>query len=205
MIKKFAALLIALTIAFVVAACGNNNDNDHDAHGGSDSKIAKDEDFNQADVDFATEMIQHHAQALSMVDLIEPKSVSPELTTLAEQIRMAQGPEIETLVDWLNDWSQPIPETMRDHANAHGDGDMEMDSDMPGMMSAEDMKALGAAQGAEFEQMWLEMMIEHHEGAVEMAQTEKDDGKFADAIELANTIITTQEAEIDQMKSMLDS
>ena len=201
MIKKLVALLIALTTAFTLAACGN--DNGHDGHGGSESKIAEDEDFNQADVDFATEMIQHHAQALSMVDLIEGKMVSPELTNLAAQIRMAQGPEIETLVDWLGDWSQPIPETMRDHANAHGDGDMEMDSDMPGMMSAEDMKTLGAAQGAEFEQMWLEMMIEHHEGAVEMAKTEKEGGKFADAIDLANTIITAQDAEIDQMKTML--
>lgn len=203
MTKKLVALFIALTTAFALAACGN--DNGHDGHGGSDSKIAAGEDFNQADVDFATEMIQHHAQALSMVDLIEGKKVSPELTTLAEQIRMAQGPEIETLVDWLQDWSQPVPETMRDHANAHGDGDMDKDSDMPGMMSAEDMKALGAAQDAEFERMWLQMMIEHHEGAVEMAKTEQEDGKFADAIDLANTIITAQDAEIAQMKTMLDS
>lgn len=202
MIKKLVALLFVLTTAFTLAACGN--DDSHDGHGGSDSKISADEAFNQADIDFATEMIQHHAQALSMVDLIDGKNVSSELTTLAEQIRMAQGPEIETLVGWLNDWSQPIPETMRDHANAHGD-DMEMDSDMPGMMTAEDMKALGAAQGAEFEQMWLEMMIEHHEGAVEMAKTEKEDGKFADAIDLANTIIAAQDAEIDQMRTMFGS
>lgn len=200
MIKKLMALLIALTTAFTLAACGNDNSQD-----GSASKIAENEDFNQADVDFATEMIQHHAQALSMVDLIEGKQVSPELTALAEQIRMAQGPEIETLVDWLQDWSQPVPETMRDHANAHGDGDMEMDSDMPGMMSAEEMEALGAAQGPAFERMWLEMMIEHHEGAIEMAKAEKDDGEFADAVELADTIITAQDDEIGQMKTMLGS
>lgn len=203
MIKKLMALLIALTTAFTLAACGN--DNSQDGHGGSASKIAENEDFNQADVDFATEMIQHHAQALSMVDLIEGKQVSPELTALAEQIRMAQGPEIETLVDWLQDWSQPVTETMRDHANAHGDGDMEMDSDMPGMMSAEEMEALGAAQGPAFERMWLEMMIEHHEGAIEMAKAEKDDGEFADAVELADTIITAQDDEIGQMKTMLGS
>ncbi|MDP9823264.1 DUF305 domain-containing protein [Nocardioides massiliensis] len=203
MIKKLIALLIALTTAFGLAACGNGTDNDSSS--GSSSEIAEDEDFNQADVDFATEMIQHHAQALSMVDLIEGKDVSPELATLAEQIRMAQGPEIETLAGWLRDWSQPIPETTRDHANAHGDGGMEMDSDMPGMMSAEDMDSLESAEGAEFERMWLEMMIEHHEGAVEMAETEKEDGKFPDAVELADTIITGQAAEIDEMKSMLGS
>lgn len=200
MTQRLLALLIALVTAFALAACGNDND-----HDGSASKVAKGEDFNQADVDFATEMIQHHAQALSMVDMIEAKEVSPALKALAEQIRMAQGPEIEILVDWLQDWSQPIPETTRDHANAHGDGDMEMDADMPGMMSADDMQALQSAQGEEFEQMWLEMMIEHHEGAVEMAVMEKEYGEFAGAIGLADTIITAQRTEIDEMKSMLGS
>lgn len=203
MSKKFMALVAALATLFVLTACGN--DGNQDTANGSNSAIAEDEEFNQADVDFATEMIQHHAQALSMVDLIDGKTVSAELTALAEQIRMAQGPEIETLVDWLQEWSQPVPETMRDHANAHGDGSMEMDSDMPGMMSAEDMETLEAAQGAEFERMWLEMMIEHHEGAVEMATTEKGTGEYVDAIELADTIIAAQDAEIDEMKSMLGS
>lgn len=195
------AVLIVLITAFALAACGN--DIDHDGHGSSASEVAEEEDFNQADVGFATEMIQHHAQALTMVDMIEGKDVSSELAILAEQIRMAQGPEIEILVGWLDDWSQPIPETMRDHVNAHGDGDMNINADMPGMMSADDMEALDAAHGDEFEPMWLDMMIEHHEGAIEMAQAEKEDGEFADAIGLADTIITAQEAEIDKMKSML--
>lgn len=205
--KKFVALFVALSAATTLAACGSGNGNGHDGHAGSSptSTIAEDEDFNQADVAFATDMIQHHAQAMSMVDLVDGREVSTGLRTLAEQIRMAQGPEINVLVGWLTDWALPIPETMRDHANAHGDGDMAMDPDMPGMMSAEDMKALGETQGRDFERVWLEMMIEHHQGAVEMAETERGNGKFVDAIDLANTIITAQGAEIDQMKSMLGS
>jgi uncharacterized protein (DUF305 family) len=150
-------------------------------------------------------MIQHHAQALSMVDLTIGRQLDPEFQQVAEGIRAAQGPEIEQMTDWLTDWDQPIPETMRDHANAHGESEMEMDSDMPGTMSAEEMAGLEAAKGAEFQQMWLEMMIEHHEGAIEMAQTEQSEGNRADALELAGTIESTQQEEISTMGSLLGS
>ena len=198
--KILTAALLAASL-LTLAACGG--DGEHDGHNAS--AIPESEPFNQTDVDFATDMIQHHAQALSMVDLTDGRDLSPELTTLAEQIRMAQGPEIETMVGWLNEWDQPVPETMRDHANAHGDGEMEMNTDMPGMMSAEDMAELEAAQGAEFEQMWLEMMIEHHDGAIEMAETEQEDGEYPDATALAEEIEKAQTAEITTMNELLGS
>ncbi|PWN04360.1 DUF305 domain-containing protein [Nocardioides silvaticus] len=198
--KTLTAALLAASL-LTLAACGN--DGGHDGHNASN--IPASEEFNQTDVDFATDMIQHHAQALSMVDLTDGRDLSPELATLAEQIRMAQGPEIETMVDWLNEWDQPVPETMRDHANAHGDGEMEMDSDMPGMMSQEQMDELEAASGAEFEQMFLTMMVEHHEGAIEMAKTEQADGEYPDAIALAEEIEKSQTAEITTMNELLGS
>ncbi|TNM37661.1 DUF305 domain-containing protein [Nocardioides albidus] len=198
--KTLTAALLAASL-LTLAACGN--DGGHDGHNGSNIPVS--EEFNQADVDFATDMIQHHAQALSMVDLTDGRDLSPELAALAEQIRMAQGPEIETMVDWLNEWDQPVPETMRDHANAHGDGEMEMDSDMPGMMSQEQMDDLEAASGTEFEQMFLTMMIEHHEGAIEMAKTEQADGEHPDAIALAEEIEKSQTAEITTMNELLGS
>lgn len=198
--KYLIALLLALTSLFALAAC--SDDGGHDGHNAS-SDIGEDEEFNQTDVDFATDMIQHHAQALTMVDLTVGRDLSPELTKLAEQIQAAQGPEIETMVDMLNEFDQPIPETMRDHANAHGDGEMDMDSDMPGMMSADDMAALEAAQGQEFETMWLEMMIEHHKGAIEMATTETSEGEYPETVDLAETIIEAQQAEIEEMEALL--
>lgn len=198
--KTLTAALLAASL-LTLAACGD--DGGHDGHNAS--AIPENEPFNQTDVDFATDMIQHHAQALSMVDLTVGRKLSADLTTLAEAIRTAQGPEIETMVDWLNEWDQPVPETMRDHANAHGDGEAEMDTDMPGMMSAEEMADLEAAQGAEFEQMWLEMMIEHHEGAIEMAKTEQEDGEYPDAIALAEEIEKAQSAEITTMNELLGS
>jgi uncharacterized protein (DUF305 family) len=74
---------------------------------------------------------------------------------------------------------------------------------MPGMMSDEDMTALEKATGAEFDQMFLTMMIEHHEGAIEMARTEQADGEYADAKALAEDIETAQTEEIQTMQGLL--
>jgi uncharacterized protein (DUF305 family) len=177
-------------------------------------------EHNDADVAFATDMIQHHAQALSMVDLTMDRPLDPEVEALAEQIRAAQAPEIEQMVDWLTSWGEDVPETVRDHANAgHDMSDMDgsdmgddmgddmggMDPDMPGMMSAADMDALASASDEEFQDMWLEMMIEHHEGAVEMAETERSEGRFEDAVDLAGSIIDSQSEEIATMQDLLGS
>lgn len=200
---RITAPVAAAILALVLTACSDDASTDaHDAeHTASNGDV-----FNDADVDFASGMIPHHAQALVMVDLTHGRTISPELTTLTEDIRAAQGPEIEQMVDWLTAWDQPVPETMRDHANAHDTGEHQ-DSDhesMPGMMSEDDLARLEDAQGDEFESLWLEMMIEHHEGAIEMAQDEQEHGTYPPAVELAETIETAQQAEIDHMEDLLE-
>lgn len=202
--KRSIGVLLGVVGALSLAAC--SHDAGHDSQTES-SSIDDAEEFNQADVDFATDMIQHHAQALVMVDLTRGRSLSSELATIAEQIQMAQAPEIETMVDLLDDWGQPIPETVRDHVNGgHGDdhGDRaEAHGDMPGMASAEDLDELAQAEGTAFEQRWIELMIEHHEGAITMARDEQADGEYPAAIELAETIEAAQQQEIDQMEDLL--
>lgn len=190
------ALLLPLLFT-LLASCGGDEEPDG---AGAESRG----EFNDADVAFATAMIPHHAQALAMVDLTMGRDLDPALAALTEQIRAAQTPEIETMTDWLTSWDEPVPETVRDHANAHDDMDMD-DSEMPGMMSAEDLDELAELSGAEFEQEWLELMIEHHEGAVEMAEDEIEDGAFPGAITLAEEIVKGQTVEIDQMEQMLTS
>ena len=201
MFKKFTILAALLAGLSVLSACGT----DEDTSANETQTASNGDEFNDADVAFASDMIKHHAQALSMVDMTMGRELDPEVQQLAEDIREAQGPEIQQMTDWLSDWDQPIPETMRDHANAHGDGEMEMDSGMPGMMSAEKMEDLEAAEGEEFQRMWLEMMIEHHEGAIEMAQTEQAQGTFGPAIEMAETIESAQQEEISTMRDLLGS
>ena len=194
--RRATAAALLITLAPALAACGD------DAPAGTapaEHTAANGDTYNDADVAFTTGMIPHHADALVMVDMTQGRDLSPKLTRLTEQIREAQAPEIEQMVDWLTAWKVEVPETSRDHANSHDMGDMGGDMGM----DADDLSALEDADGSAFEAMWLEMMIEHHEGAIEMAQEEQAAGLFPDAVDLAESIETSQGAEIDQMEDLL--
>jgi len=196
---RTTALLAAVVLGLTptLAGCGG------DEGSAEESTVPESAEFNDADVDFATEMIPHHAQALMMVDMTAGHRLSPEVTALTEEIRAAQAPAIEQMSDWLVSWDRPVPETPRDHANAgHGSGDM-AGMEIPGM-SHEMLEDLESARGQEFEQMWLQAMIDHHEGAVEMAEQEAADGEYADAVSLAEDIASSQQQEIDRMERLLD-
>lgn len=204
--RALSALALTFALGAGLTACGDDT-----SDVASKAEVSTTE-HNDADVTFASDMITHHAQALSMVDLTLDRPLDPEVQALAEDIRDAQGPEIETMADWLTSWGEDVPETMRDHVNGGHDMDDMSDNmddmghnDMPGMMSAEDMDALENSSDTEFQDMWLEMMVEHHEGAVEMAQTEQEDGQFKDAVDLAGQVVKTQTAEIDTMQDLLGS
>lgn len=196
--KRIVLGLVAfVALAGLLAACGDDDDMGGMDHGGDDSSetteaAAPDADFNDADVEFAQGMIPHHEQAVEMADLADGRAESPEVTDLAERIKAAQDPEIEQMTGWLEEWGQEVPEGM-DHGG------------MDGMMSDDDMTSLEEASGAEFDEMFLTMMIEHHEGAIAMAETELEDGQNADAKELAQTIIDAQQAEIEEMQGILDA
>lgn len=162
---------------------------------GTGSEVS--EENNEADVDFAQQMIPHHRQAIEMSELAADRAGSDQVRGLAEQISAAQGPEIETMTTFLETWGAEVPEEM-------SMGDMDM-GDMAGMMSPEQMEELGAAEGTEFDRMFLEMMIAHHEGATEMAMTEQAEGENPQAIELAEEIEAAQTEEIAQMQELLQS
>ena len=150
-----------------------------------------------SDVSFAQQMIPHHQQAVEMADLALTRETSPEVKKLAEQIKAAQGPEIEMMSMWLQSWGAPM-EMGEDHSG-HDMGGM----DMSGMMSDDDMQALADAQGAEFDRMWLEMMIAHHQGAISMAEQVKAASSNADVTSLAGAVMTGQAEEIDTMQKLL--
>lgn len=191
---KSATVGVLLPLALVLTACGE----------GADDKDERPEpsatEHNEADVAFAQQMIPHHAQALAMVDLTLERPLDPEVEQLVEGVRSAQAPEIETMTDWLQDWDEEVPETVRDHSNAGHDMDH-----MEGMMDDEDMAELADATDADFQELWLTMMIEHHEGAVEMAEGQLDEGRNQAVLDLAQEIVDGQTAEIDTMESLLGS
>ena len=212
MLTRRAVAIAAVTALAGLAACGS--DNNDSTTPDSRSQAA----YNDADVTFATSMIPHHRQALQMVDLAEGRTLDPEVRALTEQIDAAQAPEIDTMTGWLKTWGKPVPSgtttghDMHDMGGTDGTDGMDgmdgMDTgseEMPGMMSAEDVAALDKAGDAEFEDMWLRMMVRHHEGAVTMAKAELSDGLYAPARKLAQAIIDGQQAEIDQMNRLLGS
>lgn len=206
--RALAALFFALTLA--LAGCSNDDNDPSMRDGGHMRGGTSSTEHNDADVAFATEMIQHHAQALQMVDMTVGRDLDPDFEKLTIAIRDAQGPEIETMSDWLQDWDEEVPSTVRDHVNSHdGDGDGSMGHmgdtgmGMPGMMSQGDMDALADAPDAGFQSMWLAMMIEHHEGAIEMARTEQSEGKYEPAVELADDIEAAQSVEIETMRTLV--
>jgi len=192
--KIRAAATAALTLSAVLALAGCAADADQDSMPGMDhGPSAQGTAINDADVMFASMMIVHHEQAIEMSDIVlAADGVDPAVTALAQQIKTAQGPEIEQLEGWLDDWG--VSEDDRDAGGMdHGDG----------MMSEDDLAALQAADGPEASRLFLEQMIVHHEGAVEMAQTQIDDGSDPQAIELAETIVDAQTDEIQEMKDLL--
>ena len=131
-----------------------------------------------------------------MADLAPDRARSAEVKKLAAEIEKAQAPEIEKLSGWLTSWGETVPAEGAMEHSMHGGG-------MEGLMSAEEMTALENASGEAFDTSFMEMMIKHHEGAVEMAKTEQSDGAHAPARKMAADIIASQSAEIEQMKKLL--
>lgn len=156
---------------------------------------AVDQTHNQADTEFAQMMIVHHEGAIDMADLAIENAAAVQVRTLAEDISAAQGPEIDEMTSWLQAWGEDAAPEHRGMAH----GGMQMD----GMTQEEAMTELGSLAGPEFDQRFLELMIEHHLGAVEMAQTELENGENPQALELAKQIIEDQRSEISEMEQLL--
>jgi uncharacterized protein (DUF305 family) len=155
---------------------------------------------NSIDVAFAQGMIPHHAQAVEMSELAATNTSDPEVQALAAEIIAAQGPEIALMTEWLTAWGAEVPDP-----GASMDENMELAGGMmmSGMISDADLDRLRSARDAEFDRLYLELMIQHHEGAIEMAQQELDGGDSPEATALAQRIIDTQQAEITRMEQLL--
>jgi uncharacterized protein (DUF305 family) len=159
------------------------------------------EAHNNADLWFVRHMIPHHQQAIEMSDIVLAKhGIDPRVTEFANTIKAAQGPEIQQMQDWLNQWGNPPMPTM-----PPGDMQMPAPGGMPGMLSERELNALREAEGVDANRLFLTQMIAHHEGAISVAQTEIEEGQSPPAVAMARSIVTTQQQEIDTMKGILVS
>ncbi|MDT5234810.1 MAG: hypothetical protein QOF47_797 [Mycobacterium sp.] len=195
----------ALVALVVTAGCSSSDSgSEHPAeHSTSVSATASPtapaaaEAHNDADVMFAQQMIPHHTQAIEMSDtLLAKQGIDPRVTELANQIKAAQGPEIQQMQGWMTQWGTPSMPPMSGHGDMPG---------MSGIMSEQDMTALKDAQGVDAGKLFLTQMITHHKGAITMAQSEIKDGQYPPAVEMARAIVTTQQQEIDTMNGILGS
>lgn len=198
MIRRAAALAAAATAAVVLAACGGGNDSPAGQDKTSSptaSAPAQQGEHNAADVTFAKGVIPHHRQAVEMAEMAETRAQSAEVKKLAAEIKKAQDPEIKTLSGWLTSWGEEVPK--EGESAEHGG------HSMSGMMTPEEMDMMEKSSGKAFDTAFMEMMIKHHEGAIEMAKTEQSDGAYQPAKDMAGNIIASQSAEITRMNKLL--
>jgi uncharacterized protein (DUF305 family) len=157
---------------FVATGCATSSENSSGA-------------FSSQDIMFAEMMIPHHEQAIEMSDLAFANTTNPDVLALAEQISNAQEPEIELMKSW------PGVDSMGHEGHT-----------MAGMLDENEMEMLRVSTGADFDRLFLEGMIKHHEGAIDMAEMITD-SKNPEVAKLGKAIIESQSAEIAAMKALL--
>lgn len=197
---KLAAVTGISAIALIAAGCSSDDSGssmpgmNHDTSSSTSAAPATRTDFNNADVTFLEMMYPHHAQAVEMAELVPSRSQNQQLITLAKSVEDAQSPEMRQITTLLVSFGKAAPSESGGHGGHGG---------MQGMMTPEQMTALELASGPAFDKKWMNMMIEHHQGAIAMANTELAEGVNPDARALAQAIVGAQQTEIDQMRTML--
>jgi uncharacterized protein (DUF305 family) len=227
---RLGVAAIAASLAFVLAACSGGSPSGAATSGttsgtttarstGSPASISASASatatFNDADVAFAQMMIVHHQGAIQMADLAPSRAQNQDVLALAARIKAAQAPEIDQMTSWLTAWG--AAPSMMSGSTTSGTGGMDhggmggatsaagSSMSMPGMMSGDQMQQLESASGAAFDKMFLELMIVHHQGAIEMAETEIADGSNPEAVALAQKIKSDQTAEIAEIQALLQT
>jgi uncharacterized protein (DUF305 family) len=163
--------------------------------------------YSDADIDFMTGMIPHHAQAVIMADWAPSHGARSDLAILCERIFVGQADEIRSMQQWLNDRGLPVPDAKSTRMKMKMNG-VEHDMLMPGMLSDEEMAALDKARGREFDRLFLLGMIKHHQGAIDMVNdlfkaygAAQDDTIY----KFASDVFADQTIEIEVMSKMLES
>jgi uncharacterized protein (DUF305 family) len=198
--RKYLIGFSAAAIVGLAAGCGSGEPDtpamDHSQSATSTSAdSAGQAEHNDQDIAFAQAMIPHHRQAVDMATMAAKQATDPKVKDLASRIESAQEPEIQQLTGMLEQWGAPAGSSTpgMDHGGT---------SSEPGMMTDEEMQQLEQATSTDFDRLWIQLMIKHHQGAVDMAKTELEKGNNTGATALAQKIIDAQEAEITEMRAM---
>lgn len=188
-VRIAAAFAVLLAVGSLTACAGSQA---HRATGAAQSSEAA--DHNAADIAFAKNMVAHHGQAVQMAQMVPTNTTNQQVIALANQITATQLPEMQAFQAWLMQWQ-----------DVGGSGSSGAGNPMPmtGMVDQATVDKLQTLTGGDFDKLWLTSMIDHHRGAIAMAQDEFAHGRNADILYLARSLVATQQSEIDQMKQML--
>jgi uncharacterized protein (DUF305 family) len=193
-------LVVAITLSACAGTSGEpaaSTASPSVASSGSASPGRVDDTHNRVDTEFTQNMVVHHEGAIVMANLAARVASAPEVKALGQRISAAQEPEIIDMKSWLVAWGE------QSAADVDMDG-MDMGGmDMGGLSQDEAMAELKVAEGIAFDRRFLELMIEHHRGAIEMADTQLASGTNPQALALAQSIIDAQNAEITEMEQLL--
>ena len=193
--NRTIAVAALLAAGLVLTACGDSDDPTVGSSATDSRATAEQAQFNDQDKDFAAEMAVHHSQAVEMADLILEKDPSEPVRALAERIKAAQQPEIDQMHGMLESFGEDVRAAGH---GGHGDS-----GGMAGMMTDEQMQQLEDATGVEAERTFLQLMIEHHRGAIEMSEMQIAEGEHGPAVELAEKVRDDQTAEIAEIEQLL--
>jgi uncharacterized protein (DUF305 family) len=185
--------LIAVTLLLAPLAVGQAQD--HSTHGSARIVVPAGAAYTAADVEFMQGMIAHHAQAIHMSRMAESHKANPRVVRLAIKIDQSQVAEIRIMQDWLRSYGQHAPDTSSWRTMT-----------MPGMLTKEQLEKLDKASGVEFDRGFLELMIQHHEGALKMVEdlfATPRAGQEVDVNVFANDVVSVQTAEIGIMRRLL--
>ena len=195
-LHRVAVSATAVIAALVLAACGSQNTSSADKSGDSAAMPGMTQHatggaaaFNDADVAFAQMMIPDHQMTAKMAELAQQKAAGKDLKTLAGQMVEGQQKSVTTLQGWLTTWGKPATADMAGMT-------------MPGAMTDKDMTMLKSMKGMDFDMMFAQMMIKHHEGSIQMAKDEQAKGSSAEAKAMAASMIKTRQAEVEQLRKL---
>lgn len=189
---RAAAVLAAVAVAAAANACRASSSDDREAAqtSASTSAAVARPDRNAGDVTFLQKMIRHHEQALELSAMVADHTANVDLIALMQQIAGQQRTELDGFRAQLLQWELPLA--------------VPAGTEVDGMVDQATMAKLQTLHDAAFDKLWLQSMIAHHHGAIDMANTEIARGQSPDVISIARSVAASQQTEIDQMKQLLE-
>ena len=219
--KKSRAVVAPLAVAAALAlgACGASpaaTEVTDTPSAAADEAQAPAGSYNQADVTFVTRMLPHHEQAVELADLALELSENQEVLDLAERVKAAQDPEIDTLNQWLDGWGPAAtaapapapapapadPAAPAPPADPAAPAVPAAPASPDGMLTTEQMDTLANSRGDQFDQLWIQMMIEHHQGAVALADAVLQSGENPEVKHLAQNTKRAQTAQVRELRML---